>query len=88
MIIFMGPELGKWIFIFGLVLVIVGAGFYFFHQRLEDSYSQGVFSWIGRLPGDVRIEREGFKFYFPFTTLLLLNGFIWVVMRLVKGFQK
>ena len=28
---------------------------------------------LGRLPGDIRIEKENFRFYFPFTTCLLLS---------------
>lgn len=37
---------------------------------------------LGRLPGDIAIERENFRFYFPLTTLLLLNVVLWVLMRL------
>ena len=29
--------------------------------------------WLGRLPGDIRIERENFRFYFPLVTCLLLS---------------
>ncbi len=75
----MAPETGKWIFALGLVFVAVGAGVYFFHDKL---------GWIGRLPGDIRVEREGFRFYFPFTTLLILNAVIWVALRLYKELQK
>ena len=39
--------------------------------------------WLGRLPGDIRIEREHFRFYFPLTTCiivsLLLTGIVWLV---------
>lgn len=32
--------------------------------------------WLrfGRLPGDIRIERSGFTFYFPLTTMALLSA--------------
>ena len=30
--------------------------------------------WLGRLPGDIRIERENFRFYFPLATCLLLSA--------------
>lgn len=47
---------------------------------------QGKLHWLGRLPGDIRVEREGFRFYFPITTMilvsLLLNLVIWAVRRL------
>jgi hypothetical protein len=40
---------------------------------------------LGRLPGDIAIERENFRFYFPLTTLLLVNLAIWLLMRLFGG---
>ena len=39
--------------------------------------------WLGRLPGDISIERENFRFYFPVMTCilvsLLLTGISWLV---------
>ena len=39
--------------------------------------------WLGRLPGDIAVEREGFRLYFPLVTCiilsLLLTGVIWLV---------
>ncbi|NIP87463.1 MAG: DUF2905 family protein [Planctomycetales bacterium] len=43
--------------------------------------------WLGRLPGDVKMERENFRFYFPLMTCLLLSvvlsvllsGVMWLV---------
>ena len=39
--------------------------------------------WLGKLPGDIAIERENFRFYFPLTTCillsLLLTGILWVI---------
>ena len=40
---------------------------------------------LGRLPGDIAIERENFRFYFPLTTLLLVNLAIWVLVRVFGG---
>ena len=41
---------------------------------------------LGRLPGDIRVERPGFRFYFPITTCLLvsaiLSGVFWLVARM------
>ena len=40
-------------------------------------------SWLGKLPGDIVIDRENFLFYFPMTTCILfslvLTGIMWVV---------
>jgi hypothetical protein len=40
--------------------------------------------WLGRLPGDIRIERENVRFYFPLVTCLLLSLIVWVI-RLLRG---
>ena len=39
---------------------------------------------LGRLPGDIVIEREGFSFYFPFTTGLIISAFISVLWWLLS----
>ena len=39
-------------------------------------YAPWLVSWFGRLPGDIRIEREGFSFYFPLGTCLLVSALI------------
>lgn len=39
--------------------------------------------WLGKMPGDIVIERENFRFYFPLATCILLSllvtGIIWAV---------
>jgi hypothetical protein len=40
--------------------------------------------WIGKLPGDVRIEGDGYAFYFPVTTSLLLSAIVTLVMQLIE----
>jgi hypothetical protein len=39
---------------------------------------------LGRLPGDIRIERDGFGFYFPLTTGLIISIVISVVVWLLR----
>lgn len=41
------------------------------------------FPWLGNLPGDIRYERENFKFYFPLATMLLLSIIASVVLNIV-----
>ena len=44
--------------------------------------------WLGRLPGDIRIERDHFRFSFPLMTCLLLSlvlSLILWVIRLLRG---
>jgi len=35
---------------------------------------------LGRLPGDIRIERENFRFYLPLTTCVLLSALVSLVL--------
>lgn len=39
---------------------------------------------LGRLPGDIRIEREGFGFYFPITSGLLVSAVVSLVIWLLR----
>ena len=44
--------------------------------------------WLGRLPGDIRIGRDNFRFYFPLVTCLLLSLILSLVVwfiRLLRG---
>ncbi len=43
--------------------------------------------WLGRLPGDIRIERENFRFYFPLATCLLLSALLTLVLWIVRLFR-
>ena len=40
---------------------------------------------LGRLPGDFMIDRPGFKFFFPFTTMiivsLVVSAILWLLRR-------
>jgi hypothetical protein len=66
---------GKWVIIAGFIIVVIGVIIYFFHNKLH---------WIGNLPGDIKIEKENFRFYFPLTTMVLASLLINVVIRIVK----
>ncbi|WP_428407370.1 DUF2905 domain-containing protein [Hyphococcus sp.] len=36
---------------------------------------------LGRLPGDIRIERESFAFYFPLTTMIIVSIILTLIFR-------
>jgi hypothetical protein len=44
--------------------------------------------WLGRLPGDIVIERENFRLYFPLATCILLSlmltAIMWVARRVFR----
>ena len=39
---------------------------------------------LGRLPGDIHIERDGFSFYFPITTGLIISAVLSLVLWLLR----
>lgn len=59
----------------GLLLFVAGAAVYFFHDKLN---------WFGHLPGDIRIEKENSRFYFPVTSMILLSVTINLLIILVR----
>lgn len=73
----MNQDTGKYIVLIGLAVIVIGALIYFFHDKLH---------WIGRLPGDIRVEKENFRFYFPITTMILFSIVLTIIIRLVRKF--
>ena len=39
---------------------------------------------LGRLPGDILVERENFRFYLPITTMLLVSGLLTLIFWLLR----
>ncbi len=66
--------IGRYLMIGGIVLFLVGGGLYF-------SAKLGL--PLGRLPGDIRIERDGFSFYFPVTSSILVSVLLTIMVHLV-----
>jgi hypothetical protein len=56
-------DIGKLLIVFGLL--IAGAGLVL--------VLVGRIPWVGRLPGDIHIQRGNWTFYFPLATSLLLS---------------
>ena len=71
----MTQQTGKYIIVFGFIVILIGAIVYFFGNKLH---------WIGRLPGDIRIERENFRFYFPLTTMILFSVLLTLIVNLLR----
>jgi hypothetical protein len=63
----------------GIALFLIGGGVY-----LAAKFGLP----LGRLPGDIRIEREGFSFYFPLTSGILVSVVLTVIMNVVIRFIK
>ncbi|NIM60056.1 MAG: DUF2905 family protein [Candidatus Aminicenantes bacterium] len=43
----------------------------------------GRFKWIGKLPGDIIIQKGNFTFYFPLATCLLISIFLSLIIFLI-----
>ena len=46
----------------------------------------GALSWFGQLPGDIRIEREGFQLYFPLMSMILISVGLSALVAVVRRF--
>jgi len=70
----------------GKTLVAVGLGI----AALGVLVWLGVFRWLrlGRLPGDIVVERPGFSFSFPITTMILLGIFLMLISWLVAYLRR
>ena len=71
-------DLGRMLVGFGVLLVIVGV-----ILMLADTFS-GRGSWIGRLPGDIHVQRGNWTFYFPLATSLLLSLLLTLVFSFLN----
>jgi len=63
-------------------LLLVGAGFALIVLGLL-AWS-GALSWLGRLPGDIRVERPGFRLFVPITTMVLISLLLTAVLAVVR----
>ena len=68
------PEIGKMLVVFGIVIALIGIA-------LWTGFGGG---WLGRLPGDIRIERGHFGFYFPIVTCIIISIVLTLLMSLFR----
>lgn len=69
--------MGKALVILGIAITLLGLAIWFGGRW---------FGWLGRLPGDLRIEGERGGFYFPITTCIVVSVVLSVLLALVKRF--
>jgi len=68
-----GSDVGKALVAFGLLIALAGVVLMLV----------GRVPWLGRLPGDIHIERGNFSFYFPLATSLLLSVVLTLFLYIV-----
>ena len=71
----MDQQTGKYFIVAGVCIIVAGIFIYFFHD---------YFKWFGKLPGDVRIEKEKYKFYFPFISMIIISIAITIIINIIK----
>jgi hypothetical protein len=59
----------------GVVLILLGLLFW-----------SGGLAWFGRLPGDIRIERDSVRVYIPLASMLILSVVLSLALYLVRRF--
>ena len=59
--------------IIGVILIIIGLAWPLL-QKLG----------LGRLPGDISIERDGFRFYFPITTSIIVSLILTLILWILR----
>ena len=70
---------GKFIIIVGGLIILIGIIVFFFGDKLR---------FLGRLPGDIRIERENMRVYIPITTMILVSMAVSLILYLIQRFGK
>lgn len=74
----MNPTIGKYIILAGAAILLIGLVVYFFGDKLN---------WLGRLPGDIRIEgKNGGGFYFPIVTCIVVSIVLNLIIGLIRRF--
>lgn len=70
----LGVSIGRTLILIGAALVALG---------LLVSLAPHI-PLLGKLPGDVRFERDGLALYFPITSCILLSAIVTLVMQLIE----
>ncbi len=70
-----GSGAGPLLVTVGIVLILIGLLLW-----------SGSLSWFGRLPGDIRVERDSVRVYIPLVSMLLVSVALSLVLYLVRRF--
>ena len=66
-------DLGRLLMILGVLLLVAGAL----------AYWTPSLGWLGRLPGDIRIERPGMRLYFPIASCVVVSVVLTLILNLI-----
>jgi hypothetical protein len=66
---------GNWLILAGLAIIVLGF-----------LVKTGALGWFGNLPGDIQIKRDGFRFYFPLASMILISIGLSALLALIRRF--
>ena len=69
--------MGKLLIIVGIICIAIGV-FITYGPKMP---------FLGKLPGDISVEKENFKFYFPITSSIVVSILISLLLLLINRFR-
>ena len=69
----MQNSIGNWLILLGIALVLIGV-----------VAKSGILGWFGNLPGDIHVKREGFQFYFPLASMIVVSVVLSLVVSIIR----
>lgn len=67
--------MARWFIIGGIILIVIGLILYF---------APSLVNWIGKLPGDIRIEKENSKVFIPITSMILISIVLTILVNVIR----
>ena len=68
--------------------ILIGLGVLFIVLGVLTYLFGGLFSWFGKLPGDIRIEGDNYFIYAPITSFLLLSVILNIIYHVITEWMK
>lgn len=67
--------MAKWLIMVGVLLLVIGVLWHFV---------PGLFSWFGKLPGDIDHQTENGRVFIPITSMILISLVLTVLLNLLN----
>lgn len=67
--------MARWLVVAGIVLLLLG---------LLLQVAPGIFSWFGKLPGDINIRSENTRVFIPLTSMILVSLVLTLLLNLIN----
>ena len=67
--------MARWFIVGGIILIAIGLILYF---------APSLVNWFGKLPGDIRIEKENSKVFLPITSMIIVSVVLTIIINLIR----